>query len=1127
MSYIGLTPNEQLLNTSTQFENGNGFVSQYTLNRAVASASDLDVIVGNVPQVPFIDYEAGNTSIIFVTSPPLGDQNVAITYRGGALNTLDLTATVFGAGTIGNPSVYSVAANNTGLYWPAPGTLAVTVSGANRALFNANAVSVNTTTGGITTVGGIGLGGNLNVGNNIVIYGNTESSSVSTGALKVGGGTGIVGNLNVGGDITCVGDFTVNGTFTTTGTDSLEVTDPFIFLANANPGDTYDTGVVSQFFDGTVNRYTGYFRDITDAKYKLFGNLTVKPGTTVDTTDPSFKFNDLVLANLSATGNVNGAYFVGNGAGLTGISSNPTRIFNTNSEVTIPSINGNIISNVNSVTIAVVSSTGYAVTGNLDVSGVSTMTGNLSAGNISTAGQFSATGNVTGAGNVSGGNVITGGQIIATGNVSSGNLIATTVVTAGGNITGGNIKTGGFMSAAGDIYGAVVNASNVIVTVDAGIGGNLTTGGTISASGDITTAGALFATGNLSISYLNATGISLSGNVVSNIISNNIIQTASYVQAGNIFSTANVSAAGNVMAGNVVANRLVQSTDLTSSGNITFSTTANAISIGESQTTGTITLGGASQTGLITIGQSTANQAANIATGAVASDRVKTVNIGTNGIANSITNITLGTDAGNGNVTFTANTLVRIANIGGSALSAAGNIIGGNLTTGAQVSATGNVTGGNIVTGGAVLATGQVSATANVVGGNIVTTGAMSAGGLISATGNITGGNINTAGLVSATGNVTIGTANVLAGNAVITTLVQATTLSATGNVTGGNLNAAGLSLSGNVISSLISAANVTTTANIQGAYVLGNGSQLTGIDATSIQNGTSNVRVVSSGGNVAIGIGGTSNVAVFATTGQFVTGLISASGNITGGNLIQGGTRVYKWTTATSAPANPVPGDNWYNSSSDKLYLYINDGTGNQWVDQSFPTTLSSLAINNNLTVTGSVTAASFNFTSGNISVSNLFNSGANGVGNIGNATTTFNTVFAKATTAQYADLAENYLADAEYMPGTVVVFGGNKEITVSSIDHDPRIAGVVSTDPAYLMNSGQKNGTPVALAGRVPCRVQGPVNKGDRLVNVAPGIAGKFDPAKAELGCVVGKSLADLLEDQVATIEIAVGRT
>jgi hypothetical protein len=208
-------------------------------------------------------------------------------------------------------------------------------------------------------------------------------------------------------------------------------------------------------------------------------------------------------------------------------------------------------------------------------------------------------------------------------------------------------------------------------------------------------------------------------------------------------------------------------------------------------------------------------------------------------------------------------------------------------------------------------------------------------------------------------------------------------------------------------------------------------------------------------------------------------------------------------------------------------MYMYINDGTGNQWVDQSFPTTLSSLAINNNLTVTGSVTAASFNFTSGNISVSNLLNSGANGVGNIGNATTTFNTVFAKATTAQYADLAEKYEADAVYPPGTVVVFGGDKEITVSNIDHDTRIAGVVSTEPAYLMNSGQNNGTPVALAGRVPCRVRGPVNKGDRLVNVASGVAGKFDATKAELGCVVGKSLEDLTTNDIKVIEIAVGRT
>jgi hypothetical protein len=372
----------------------------------------------------------------------------------------------------------------------------------------------------------------------------------------------------------------------------------------------------------------------------------------------------------------------------------------------------------------------------------------------------------------------------------------------------------------------------------------------------------------------------------------------------------------------------------------------------------------------------------------------------------------------------------------------------------------------------------------------------------------------------------------VLTGNAIVTSLVRGATLSATGNITGGNLNATGLSLSGNVVSSLSMTTPITTTANITGGFILGNGSQLTGIDATSIQNGTSNVRVVSSGGNVAIGIGGTSNVAVFSTTGQFVTGLISATGNIIGGNVISGGARVYRYTASATAPAAPVAGDHWYATGTDKIYMFVNDGTTSQWVDQSYPTTLSTLAINGNLSVGGTLTSANINFTGGSFSVSNLLNAGANGAGNIGSSATRFNTVFATtfsgvSTTANYADLAENYQADAVYEPGTVVVFGGSNEITVSDIDHDTRIAGVVSTNPAYLMNSAQDNGTPVALAGRVPCLVQGPVNKGDRLVNVASGIAGKFNPAKAELGCVVGKSLQDLPHDHVELIEIAVGRT
>ena len=78
MSYLGINPNTPLLNTSTQFFSGNGAVTQYTLGRAVASASDLDVFVGANAQIPGVDYVAGNTTIIFTVAPGVGSDNVAL-----------------------------------------------------------------------------------------------------------------------------------------------------------------------------------------------------------------------------------------------------------------------------------------------------------------------------------------------------------------------------------------------------------------------------------------------------------------------------------------------------------------------------------------------------------------------------------------------------------------------------------------------------------------------------------------------------------------------------------------------------------------------------------------------------------------------------------------------------------------------------------------------------------------------------------------------------------------------------------------------------------------------------------------------------------------------------------------
>ena len=513
----------------------------------------------------------------------------------------------------------------------------------------------------------------------------------------------------------------------------------------------------------------------------------------------------------------------------------------------------------------------------------------------------------------------------------------------------------------------------------------------------------------------------------------------------------------------------------------------------------------------------------------------------------------------------------------------AGNVTGGNLLTNNIISATGNITTsgffigdfiGNIVAnitnipgpGGAVVfndgagnaaataglvfdnsgpnvltvlgsysATGNIIATGNISGGNLSVTNIVgtlstsaqnnitSVGTLssLSVTANVTGGNLRTGGQVSATGNVSGGnvlvTNDVQVGGNVSATTHTGTSVSVTGNVIGGNIRTGGI---------------ITATGNITGNYIFGNGSQLTGIDATSIQNGNSNVRIASSNGNVTVNVTGVSPLAIFANTGLLVQGVISASGNIIGDNLIQGSTRVYKWTTqANTAPVNAVAGDEWYDSYTDKLYKYINDGTGSQWVDQSFPSTFGTLAvtgaatIGGTLAVTGNISSGNF-ATIGSFSVSSITKTGSNAVGNIGSASNYFNTVFAQSTSAQYADLAEHYAADAEYAPGTVVVFGGKSEITVSDISHDTRVAGVVSSQPAYVMNA-QNPGTPVALAGRVPCQVQGPVTKGDRLVNKISGIAGRFDPALGELGCIIGKSLEDITNDQVALIEISVGRT
>jgi hypothetical protein len=165
--------------------------------------------------------------------------------------------------------------------------------------------------------------------------------------------------------------------------------------------------------------------------------------------------------------------------------------------------------------------------------------------------------------------------------------------------------------------------------------------------------------------------------------------------------------------------------------------------------------------------------------------------------------------------------------------------------------------------------------------------------------------------------------------------------------------------------------------------------------------------------------------------------------------------------------------------------------------------TTVSTSATTGALVVRGGVGIAGDVYTAGDIVPT------ANVTQDLGSNTNWWNTFYGVSVQAQYADLAENYTADDNYEPATVVVFGGDQEITTTNVYADTRVAGVISSNPAYLMNAAGP-GLPVALRGRVPVQVLGPVSKGDLLVTSAqPGFAQSVGQVNTFGAAVFAKSL------------------
>lgn len=219
------------------------------------------------------------------------------------------------------------------------------------------------------------------------------------------------------------------------------------------------------------------------------------------------------------------------------------------------------------------------------------------------------------------------------------------------------------------------------------------------------------------------------------------------------------------------------------------------------------------------------------------------------------------------------------------------------------------------------------------------------------------------------------------------------------------------------------------------------------------------------------------------------------------------------QYSAQSAAPSSPSEGDEWYDSDDGSFYKYLHDGTTGQWVEWG---------PNNSLNGSEDIVASIVPNTT------NTHNLGASALRLATVYATTFN---GTATQAQYADLAEKYTADATYEPGTVLMLGGTAEVTASNTYATRKIAGIVSTNPAHLMNNDltSEHVAEVALLGRVPCFVVGTCEKGDLLVasnTTGCAIAWTNTLQDPPTGSVIGKALENKTTEEQNIIEVMVGR-
>ena len=792
----------------------------------------------------------------------------------------------------------------------------------------------NITGGNVNTVGNV-TGGNLLTGGMISTSGNVNGA----GAVFTGNVTAANFLGNVTGNIS--GNLTVSG-------QNTQVLFNDDGLANASAGFTFNKN--SNVLTVSGNIVGGNIS--TDGQVSVLGNVLGNNLNAVNT--------------ISAGGNVAGGNL--RTAGLVSAAGNVTAgNVTTGGQVSAVAnvIGGNI------TTVGLISATGTitsaanVIGGNLTTAGQASATGNVIGGNVETAGQVSATGNITG------GNVVTGTLTTASGDLTINAAGGDLDWAGTGNVRLGNryinwladpvqnqdaatkMYVDNMVSTAISYHDAVFAATvaNLATTTGGTITYNQPNGAGNGIGATITTTGSFdlidtanVQTANTRILVKNEGNAALNG-----------VYVWSNATAITRSTDTNTYGAGNVDALGINDYFFVQS------GNVN---KGSAYIV--DAPTGTITFG----TSNIEFAQFSSSQTytANTAAGIVLNGTVFSAkvdndttafdgggNIGVKAGANLVTpNI--------GNATGNSLTLLGNGAIQATTVSVTGNVTGGNLVTSGKVSATGNIDSAANIYGANILTGGVMSAAANVTGGNVIT------GGLITAAGNVQAGNLMTGGVMSATGNVNGAggtfTGNITAANflgnisgnvtaagsntqilfnddgitnatAGLTFNKTSNVLTVTGNISGGNLVTAGQTSAtgnitgGNVLTGgLMSATgNITASGNISGTNLLGiirptGGSGVAGIifpadpgggtgDAASIKYyvGTGEATVMelqvtndpddtiylnaSGGTNVAsaLNIAGPTSASGNVTGGNILTGgLMSATGNITGGNITTAG---------------------------------------------------------------------------------------------------------------------------------------------------------------------------------------------------------------------------------------------